>query len=343
MLENLEEYIEQKYINVNTHELDAEYKIYNYSQFTQYKRFWNDTTKACRGLITRKGEIISRGPSKFFNYDEIVQPPVSDIVGVYEKVDGSLGIPYELNGSVYLATKGSFASEQARMGTEILNENYDEFLVTLVNDLLDIGITPIFEIIYPENQIVVNYGKREELIFIGTVDNKTGLIDYEKYREEFEKLCTVVKKHTIEDPIPEKTEGFVVQFKDGTCAKIKSYWYMNLHRLVADKDFYRMTLESLINNDDMEWLNDIPDEFYQEIEKHRKDVERKVSNETTRLVQLLTVIKEQHSKEKDIALRIKEFPNDMSFLFPLWRKGTKVLREVLLKSLMNDYRKSNNS
>tara|TARA_B100001094_G_C18146165_1_gene780838 strand:+ start:695 stop:1726 length:1032 start_codon:yes stop_codon:yes gene_type:complete len=340
MLDNLKEHIDNKYINVGIHDLDNNYRIYNYSQSTQFEKFWNKTTLSCRGLITYKDKIISRGPCKFFNYGEIDHPPIKEVIGVYEKVDGSLGIPYEFNGNVYLSTRGSFSSNQAKKGTKILNEDYDEFLSTTINDLLDDEITPIFEIIYPENQIVVNYGSTEELVFIGTIDNKTGLIDFETHRKEFQKLCTVVKKYTMDDKIPEKTEGFVVQFKNGTCAKIKSDWYINLHRLVANRDFYRTVLISLIENNDMRWIEDIPDEFYREIAHNLKKVETYINSETKRLKELLDTILKEYKTDKDIALKIKEISKDMPLLFILWRKGNKKLKETLLKNLLDKYKKS---
>ena len=85
MLSNLKEYIDKKYINVNVHELNNNYKIYNYTKSTQFKNFWNETTLSCRGLITYKDKIVSRGPSKFYNYGDIDHPSSNDIIGVYEK------------------------------------------------------------------------------------------------------------------------------------------------------------------------------------------------------------------------------------------------------------------
>ena len=283
---------------------------------------------------------MSRGPSKFYNYGDIDHPSSNDIIGVYEKADGSLGIPYELEGSVNIATRGSFSSEQAKTATEILNENYDDFLTSLILDLLDDEMTPVFEIIYPKNQIIVNYGKLKELVFIGTVDNKTGLIDYEKHRKEFQELCTVVKKYTIDDKIPEKTEGFVVQFKNGTCAKIKSDWYINLHKLLVDKDFYRMTLDSLLVNDNMKWIDDVPDEFYKDIEINRKSIENRLSVENKRLENMMKTIKETYHEDKDIALKIKQFSKESSFLFILWRKGKAALRTALIKSYIHEYKET---
>ena len=62
LFDNLEQLIEEKYINVSSHESDSDFKIYNYSQNTQFKRHWNETTLNCRGLIAYKNTVIARGP-----------------------------------------------------------------------------------------------------------------------------------------------------------------------------------------------------------------------------------------------------------------------------------------
>lgn len=338
MFADIQELVEQKYINVNVHSKNDSYKLYNYSQFAQFEKVWNETTLNCRGYITYQGQVIARGPKKFFNYGEVEHPSLDEVIGVYEKADGSLGIPYNLEGTLQIATRGSFHSEQAFIGTSILYE-YDDSLLDLIHQVMDSNYTPVFEIIYPENQIVVNYGDKRALVYIGSVNNESGLIDFESHRELFSQYCDVVKKYEIGSEIPENTEGFVVQFQNGECAKIKSEWYKNLHKLVANKDFYRMTLEGMIE-DNMSWIEDVPDEFYKEIISVKKEIENKLQSDLSRLSGILAVIKEKHQVEKDIALEIKNFSEEMSFLFSLWRKGSNVTEKLLLKSYLNDYRKS---
>lgn len=341
LFDNLEQLIEEKYINVSSHESDSDFKIYNYSQNTQFKRHWNETTLNCRGLIAYKNTIVARGPKKFFNIGEVETPPIEEAIGVYEKVDGSLGIPYNINGTLHIATRGAFHSAQAQYATELLYEYNDDFF-NIVLDMLEDGLTPIFEIIYPNNQVVVNYGDRDELVYIGTVNNKTGIIDFESHREIFEPHCTLVKKYTINDKIPENSEGFVVQFADGLCIKVKSDWYIKLHRIVANRDFHKMVLESLME-EDFKWLEDVPDEFYKEIHEIKSEYENRLNSECNRITALLMGIKEKNKEDKEIAIEIQKHKEDQSFLFNLWRKDRGVLEKLLLKSFLNEYRKSNNS
>jgi len=58
---------------------------------------------------------------------------------------------------------------------------------------------------------------------------------------------------------------------------------------------------------------------------------------------LLMGIKEKNKEDKEIAIEIQKHKEDQSFLFNLWRKDRSVLEKLLLKSFLNEYRKSNNS
>ena len=122
--------------------------IYNYSQKTQYDGHWDEVTLACRGLIvdSSTGKVIIKPFPKFFNYEEVeaeVPWKTSDYVYVQEKMDGSLGILfYYLEGMEWvLATRGSFTSNQAIKGMEILKSKYNL-------DVFEKSIAYLIEIIY---------------------------------------------------------------------------------------------------------------------------------------------------------------------------------------------------
>jgi hypothetical protein len=73
-------------------------------------------------------------------------------------MDGSLGILFYYRGEWVVTTRGSFTSDQAIRAKKILDEKYNL-------DLFNWKHTYLFEIIYPENRIVVRYDY-EDLIFI---------------------------------------------------------------------------------------------------------------------------------------------------------------------------------
>jgi hypothetical protein len=153
-LAELQQMVDEGYISVRQHPTAPLY-IYNYTAKAQYEGVWNHATLTCRGIITDSaGTILGRPFAKFFNLEQLEQLP-NEPFEVYEKLDGSLGILYWLGDEPYIATRGSFESPQAQVATQLLR-TYDL-------SALDRRLTYLFEIIYPENRIVVNYGARREL------------------------------------------------------------------------------------------------------------------------------------------------------------------------------------
>ena len=79
--------------------------------------------------------------------------------------------------------------------------------------------TYLFEIIYPENRFVVDYGKQSSLILLAVIDTKTGDEDnIEKYSHLGFPMVQRFKPTNLNDlkelDLPNK-EGFVVKFENG--------------------------------------------------------------------------------------------------------------------------------
>jgi RNA ligase len=141
----LNDYIERGLLIKNTHP-NLPLDIYNYSRSCQFSEAWDEITLNMRGtVLDREGNIVARSFTKFFNYEEVAdQVPVkADYVYVQEKMDGSLGILFYYQDKWHLATKGSFTSEQAKKGMEILKEKYKFFDQVFFKE-----VTYIVEIIY---------------------------------------------------------------------------------------------------------------------------------------------------------------------------------------------------
>jgi RNA ligase len=114
--------------------------IWNYTEKVQYEELWDDITLQCRGLVTDdKGTIIARPFRKFFNLEEGKFTPTEEFE-VYAKMDGSLGVVFWYNDEWHIATRGSFTSDQAIKGKEMLKK--------YPLDKLDKNNTYLFEIIY---------------------------------------------------------------------------------------------------------------------------------------------------------------------------------------------------
>jgi RNA ligase len=192
--------------------------IWNYTPDVQYGEKWDDITLQCRGLVTdNEGNVVARPFKKFFNMEENKHTPTSEFE-VFDKMDGSLGIMFKYNGEMVCATRGSFTSEQSKWMTEFaLKYNYQDIIVD--------GFTYLFEIIYPENRIVVNYEGQERLVLLGIINTETG--EELPYSDLFEAFDVVKKYDGIRDyselksKVEQNSEGFVVRFSNGERIKIK--------------------------------------------------------------------------------------------------------------------------
>ena len=126
----LDKYVEEGWIIRKSHPY-LPLSIYNYSQKTQYEKYWDDITLMCRGVITddSTGKIIIKPFPKFFNYEELkindIPWETSEYIYLQEKMDGSLGISFNYGGEWILSTRGSFTSDQAIKGLEILRSKYN--------------------------------------------------------------------------------------------------------------------------------------------------------------------------------------------------------------------------
>ena len=233
----IEQMVAEGYINVQKHP-SADIYSYNYSKSCSLEGKWNAATMQCRGVIVDKDyNILSRPFEKFFNYEELTDksiiPPGEAIA--WDKMDGSLGIVYWIDDVPYIATRGSFVSEQAEHATNLLHTKYRVCWDSL-RGIRDLGYTALFEIIYPENRIVVNYGDMDDIVLIAIINNEEDgkELDIRDYITFQTPRCYGKFKDwmNIRDLISgENREGFVLAFPNGFRMKMKYEDYFRLHRL----------------------------------------------------------------------------------------------------------------
>lgn len=212
--------------------------IFKYSQDTHIQGLWNETNRQARGIIFRDdGTIVARPFPKFFNLGEVSETMVENLpwheeVEIYEKVDGSCGIGYWTDeyGEWRLATPGSMESDQAVRGSSILNLYYDW-------SHLPPDCTPIFEIIYPENRIVVDYKGETFLCLLGIIEH--GGEEWHPRRvDQIAEKCGFrrPKRYNLDlrgdIPFENNHEGYVARFASGRRVKVKSPAYLRVHRLL---------------------------------------------------------------------------------------------------------------
>lgn len=270
--------IEQGHVREQTHP-DLSLRILNYTERCAYEGAWNDVTLACRGLIVDGfGEVVARPWRKFHNYGD-QHCGTLDLAApaeVTDKFDGSMGISYPTPGGWAIATRGSFTSEQAIHATALLRDQYADF------EPPD-GMTVLFEIVYPGNRIVLDYGDIDDLVLLGGVDLKTGEpVGPDWVSGWWGPQTTTFAAETLADalalPPRPNAEGVVVRLVDsGQMVKIKQADYVALHRIVTGLNA-RIVWQML---GDGKTLADIceplPDEFHPWVEEIAADLSHRMT------------------------------------------------------------------
>lgn len=238
LLDNIRAEVAAARVTEQTHPSFPELSIFKYSDACNFEDGWNETNRICRGLImnTQSGEIVARSFPKFFNIGERAESSLENLPNepfeVFEKMDGSMGSIYKLpTGEWAVATPGSMDSPQAREATKMLAA-YD--LSHIPADC-----TPVVEIIYPENRIVVDYGNERKLVLLA-VFNKDGSEWSRKDVSRLGNLCgfQCVFLWDYADlanlPYRENQEGYVIRFASGLRVKAKSPVYVMAHRFLSN-------------------------------------------------------------------------------------------------------------
>lgn len=276
-VENLKANINAGLVRVQTHPT-LPFSIYNYTEEVQYKKKWNDVTLNCRGLILDADyNIVARPWKKFFNLGEgFIQFDMTDPVEVTDKMDGSLGILYATPRGHAIATRGSFASDQSVHATKIWKERYSDISVPM-------DLTFLFEIIYPDNRIVLNYGSMDDLVLLGAVNNEYGyyygpgeaaaLLGWNGHVTQTFEYKTTQEAFSAADR--KNAEGFVIRCGNKQ-VKLKQTDYIELHRIVTNLN-ERTIWARLSAGETVESIIDaVPDEFHAFVQEVADELIRKL-------------------------------------------------------------------
>lgn len=247
----LEEHIENGVVRKQVHPLYPNLFILNYGEKAQFDRIWDSVTNVCRGLIVEgdclcTAKVVARGFNKFHNLNTEYIPetleanlPKDAPPLVTKKLDGSMGVLYQYDGQWWVATRGSFDSEQARWATAYLRAYLAKGHVPMVWGYGAIAFTPVCEIIYSSNRIVVDYDF-EGLVVLSMINVETGREASREIVEQYASMngFPVVEKFdkSLAECAAENTlneEGYVLTYSNGIKVKVKFAEYVRLHRILT--------------------------------------------------------------------------------------------------------------
>ena len=300
--------IDQGYVKSVKHP-EADLWIYNYTPKTQYERYWNDITLACRGSVLDKDfNKIAVPFKKFFNWEEHQADHMPNLPNepfeVFEKMDGSLGILYWLQDKPMICTRKSFDSKQALMASEWLHTRYQDAIPHLQK-----GRTYLFEIIYPENKVVVDYGSKTGLFLLGIIDNASEKdLPLEDIGfpivNRFDGIQDIQQLKNLNTP---NSEGFVLKFQSGFRVKVKFKEYFRLHTLITQFSNVSIWENLKSGNSFDQFLEGVPDEFYHWVKSIKEHLEAQYQAIETECKHVFKMF----DTRKEAALYFKEqrYPN----------------------------------
>jgi RNA ligase len=275
-LERMDALVKQKLVRqvINNQGL----ALYNYTPQCVYEKKWDAYTRMARGLVVSpKGTIVNRPFEKFFNLEEHGNEPVPDgHIEVYEKVDGSfISASCSHEWGLVVASRGSFTSDQARHARElIVRSGFHEFMLATPHH------TFCFEVIYPANRIVVNYGDADELVLLGVNTAFGQSVPYDtllqwnlpfRLAQQVGTISHIGEAYKLKSHIQTNEEGYVLYWpRNGFRLKLKGDEYLRLHRIVTNTN--NKTVWEMCKQDmsfEQHILN-VPDEFMWWVKKTRQ-------------------------------------------------------------------------
>lgn len=311
--------------------------IFNYTQQAQYSRTWNPVERVARGLIidAAKCEVVALPFPKFFNLGETAETSMDAIAGLpFEatvKVDGSLGIIYHGPDGWAVATRGSFTGEQAVWATAFLRKHHTDWFEHVGVPMP--GLTLLVEIVYPENRIVLDYGRDERLVLIGAREfRRTGELHRDLPYQILCNLASMIRMPVVEpagsilsDLLTGQAdargiEGWVLRFDDGLRVKVKTQQYIELHRAIFGLTPERIR-EALVDGAFADLDQALPEELQPGARATADCILAACADEERRIRDLFTSVRSMFASDAprgDLARYVvANHPNDRAHLFSL--------------------------
>jgi RNA ligase len=250
----------------------------------------NALRRECRGLVfdSETGELINRRYHKFFNVNERDETLLDKIDWskphiILEKLDGSMVSPCRVRNHIRWMTKMG-VTDTSMEAEAFVAKNPKYALVARM--AYDRDLTLIFEWCSNKNRIVLDYPD-DRLVLTAVRFNDNG--KYMPY-DELKQLAAgfdipLVQAwdsritHDVLTKIvrqSENIEGVVVRFDDGHMVKIKSDWYVRIHKVKSMLGQERDVVELILKNELDDMLPVLPKEDVERVEKFRVKMEERL-------------------------------------------------------------------
>jgi len=301
--------------------------VYTLLVYSQYDSDFNvPIVRECRGVIFRNDQDFRPVCVPFFkfgNYGEGYCPDIDwESARVQEKVDGSIIKCWHDDGW-HVSTNGMIDARRAHLNDDTdrsYQELFDEAAKKsgLSFDKLDPDCTYLFELIGPDNRVIVPYPE-SKLIHLGTRNNKTlrefdvdiGIAKPKQYPFRSVDECVTAAK-----ALPFNEEGYVVVDKYWNRVKIKSPAYVAAHHLRNNGVVTAARIvDFLLTGEAVEFLTYFP-EYTEEVERVQNTIRTIIGELASRVAELS---QRTFENQKEFALLVKDDP--FSAYFFEWRKN----------------------
>ena len=208
-----------------------------------------------------RGNCVCRTMEKFFNVNEnkFTQMSNLDFSGAYafDKLDGSMVTPVRLGDKIVMKSKKSFYSDVAIAATKWIHEN--QHYIDFCNHMIDNGITPTFEFMHPDHQIVVEVQEPTMTLLVSRHISTGYYTDYGVLQDIANHYgVDIVHGEPVQDiqyymdlaKTIEGVEGWVFQLASGQRVKLKTEWYLRRHKLTNyhERDIFDMILDESLDD-----------------------------------------------------------------------------------------------
>jgi len=322
------------------------YRLASYTDFTDNLHL---SARESRGtaFYTEKGkenwELFCRAYPKFWNLGEGIEQKTfineHNPYTSFEKMDGSLMLFGKISDKIIAKSKTSINSDQAQMAQKIYDAN--KTIQKTVEYLIEHDYTPVFELVGPDNVVVLRYSKNE-LVLLGYVENETGKVvpagEFE--RNKFGIKTPKVYKHTwdelldIKENSTDNIEGFVVLTDKSEFVKVKTQFYVNKHHLKDNINNIKSLTELILDDN----IDDLISEFQgdQETIDYIIEMQTKIGHKFNHLVATVEKWVEENKglNRKEFAIKTKNEFSEFSLAMNLYLGKSPDYKEFFMKNKM---------